>query len=74
LPLSINVGWQSVHDQSDGNALLLTEEDVEFHAVVVLAKTVNVLNQLDRLDCVNREVDIDIEAVRLRKYAPTDTR
>jgi hypothetical protein len=62
LPLPVNVGRQSIDNQSNGDALLLTEEDVEFHAVVALAKTVNVLNPLDRLICINREVDIDIEA------------
>jgi hypothetical protein len=31
------------------DALLLTEEDLEFHVLVALTKTVNVLNQLELL-------------------------
>src|SRR5664279_2911368 len=62
LPLPINVGRQPVDDQPDRNTVLLAEEHIEFHGLAAIAKTVDMLDQLDRLVCVSRQVDIDVEA------------
>ena len=42
LPLPVNLRWQSVDNQPDGDALLTPQEHVEFHRLVALAKTVDV--------------------------------
>jgi len=47
--LPVNVGRQSVDNQPDRDALLLAEEYIEFHGLVAIAKTVDMLDQLDRL-------------------------
>ena len=62
LPLPVNVGWQPVDNQSDWDALLLAKEQVEFHGLVAIAKTVDMLDQLDRLVRISRQIDIDVEA------------
>ena len=62
LPLPVNVGRQPVDNQPDRNALLLAEEHIEFHGLVAIAKTVDMLDQLDRLVRISRQVDIDVEA------------
>ena len=62
LPFPVNVGWQPVNNQPDRDALLLAKEHIEFHGLAAIAKTVDILDQLDWLICVSRLVDIDVEA------------
>ena len=62
LPFPVNVGRQPVDNQPDREALLLTEEYIEFHGFVAFAKTVDMLDQLDRFVGISRQLDIDVEA------------
>ena len=42
--------------------MLLTQEYVEFHGLAATAKTVNMLDRIDWLFRIDRQIDIDVEA------------
>ena len=62
LPLTVNLRRQPVDNQPDLDTLFLAEEHIEFHGFVAFAKTVDMLDQLDRLARVSCQIDIDVEA------------
>ena len=47
---------------SSAHPMLLAKEYIEFHGLAAIAKTVDMLDQLDRLIRISRQVDIDVEA------------